>query len=132
MSKLHLLWVLGVAALVTAPGLSKPLFAKDSPAAQYHVLNPWADVDPIPLRGLSAPRLPELSGQKIGIFVNPKRAAQPIAVALEKRLLSMYPNLQISYFHSMEKNVLETETANRDKFTAWVKGVDAVILEVGD
>jgi len=35
-------------------------------------------------------------------------------------------------FHSTEPNVNEIETKNKEKFTAWVKGVDAVIALVGD
>jgi hypothetical protein len=133
MRRLGYLWFLGVlAALVAAPGLSGALFAQNSPLTQYQVLNPWAEVDPMPLRGLSAPRLPDLAGKKVGLFVNSKRAAQPIAMALEKRLRAMYPDMEITFFNSLEKNVLETETKNKDKFAAWVKSVDAVILEVGD
>ena len=50
--------------------------AKDAPA-QYEVLSPWAEVDPIPLRGIS-PRVDTLAGKKIGLFANFKRAAKPI------------------------------------------------------
>jgi hypothetical protein len=106
--------------------------AQASPATQYEVLNPWAEVDPIPLRGLTAPRLQDLAGKKIGLFVNYKRAAMPVGVSVQKRLQSMYPDMQISMFHSVDWNVVETETKNKDKFAAWVKGVDAVILVVGD
>ena len=133
MPRLRLLWILGVfVALMAAQGPTGALFAKDAPPTQYQVLNPWAEVDPIPLRGLSAPRLDNLAGKKIGLFANYKRAAMPIALSLQKRLSSMFPDAQITTYHSADWNVVEAETKNKDKFTAWVKGVDAVILMVGD
>ncbi|MBN1569159.1 MAG: hypothetical protein JXA73_15015 [Acidobacteria bacterium] len=102
-----------------------------APETQYVVLSPWADVDPIPLRGIS-PRLQNLSGKKIGLFVNPKRAAMPIAESIIRRLGAMYPDVQTVIFHSTQANVNEIETKNREKFTAWAKGIDAAILVVGD
>jgi hypothetical protein len=59
---------------------SKP----NAPGAQFAANSPWADVDPIPLRGIS-PGLPNLSGKKIGLFVNLKRAAMPIAESIQRR-----------------------------------------------
>jgi hypothetical protein len=102
-----------------------------APDTQFEVLSPWAEVDPIPLRGIS-PRIESLSGKKIGLFVNPKRAAMPIAQSIEKRLKAMYPDVQIIMFHSTEANVNEIETKNKEKFTAWAKGLDAAIGVVGD
>ncbi len=119
------LFVLGIFVAITAAP------APANAATTYEVLSPWADVDPIPLRGIS-PRIQNLAGKKIGIFVNYKRAARPIGLALEKRLKSMYPDSEISFFHSPEWNVSEIETKDRDKFTAWAKGVNAVVLVVGD
>jgi hypothetical protein len=102
-----------------------------APEAQFEVLSPWADVDPIPLRGIS-PRIPTLAGKKIGLFVNPKRAAMPIAEEIDKRLKTMYPDIQTIIFHSVGANVNEIETANKEKFTAWAKSFDAAIAVVGD
>ncbi|MDM7994758.1 MAG: hypothetical protein QUT30_03625 [Acidobacteriota bacterium] len=102
-----------------------------APDTQFEVLSPWADVDPIPLRGIS-PRLPSLAGKKIGIFVNPKRAAMPIAESIIARLGSMYPDAQTVIYHSVGANVNEIETDNKEKFTAWAKGIDAAIAVVGD
>ncbi len=102
-----------------------------APDAQFEVLSPWADVDPIPLRGISL-RIPTLAGKKIGLFVNPKRAAMPIAESIQRRLGAMFPDAQLIIFHSTTPNVNEIETKNKEKFTAWAKGVDAVIGVVGD
>jgi hypothetical protein len=132
MPRSRFLWILTVSAVWLAAQIpSNALFAKESSEGQYEVLSPWAEVDPIPLRGIS-PRLDNLTGKKIGLFVNYKRAARPIGVALEKRLKSMYPTSQISSFFSLEWNVLESESKNKEKFKAWAQGVDAVILLVGD
>jgi hypothetical protein len=124
--------VLGViVAMVASQSLFTMLFAQDAAENKYEVLSPWAEVDPIPLRGIS-PRIDSLAGKKIGLFANYKRAALPIARSLEKRLKTMYPDSEISLFHSPRWNVTESETENADRFEAWAKGVDAVILVVGD
>jgi hypothetical protein len=109
----------------------KPVENAAETETQYEVLSPWADVDPIPVRGIS-PRLDSLDGKKIGLFANFKRAAVPIATEVEKRLKERYPNIEITLFHSTLPNVDESETVNREKFTAWAKGVDAVVGMVGD
>jgi len=103
----------------------------EAPNAQFEVLSPWADVDPIPLRGIS-PRLSSLAGKKIGLFVNPKRAAMPIAQSIDRRLKAMYPDVQTTIYHSVGANVNEIETKNKEKYTAWAKGLDAAIAVVGD
>jgi hypothetical protein len=102
-----------------------------APVAQFEALSPWADVDPIPLRGIS-PRLSSLSGKKIGLFANPKRAAMPIAESIQRRLMAMYPDVQTTIYHSVGANVNEIETKNKEKFSAWAKGLDAAIAVVGD
>ena len=37
--------------------------------ASYEVLSPWAEADPIPIKGL-APRLDKIDGKKIGLPKN--------------------------------------------------------------
>jgi hypothetical protein len=97
----------------------------------FKVLSPWADADPVLLKGIS-PRLSDLAGRKIGLFVNSKRAAALILSAIDDELKNRYPSNTTSWYESTEPNVMEVETSNRAKFEAWVKGVDAVILAVGD
>jgi hypothetical protein len=133
MPRIKSLWVLGAAVCLTAILVpTKALFAQNKSEPQYQVLSPWGEADPIPLRGLSSSRVDTLAGKKIGLFVNYKRAARPIAESLERRLNAMYPGVQISYFVSTEWNVSVAETKNKDKFEAWAKGINAVILSVGD
>ena len=98
---------------------------------QYEVLSPWAEADPIPLRGIN-PRVAELSGKKIGLFCNSKRAAVPIMNAVEKGLKQRFPEARFDRYRVSKVNTLETETENRAKFEAWVEGVDAVVTAVGD
>jgi hypothetical protein len=126
---LMLLIMTAIAILVVSVPSRAPLAMETS--EQHEVLSPWAEADPIPLRGLS-PRLDTLSGKKIGLFANFKRASVPIATAIEKRLKAKYPNIQTNLFHSTLPNVTETETVNREKFIAWIKSVDAVIGTVAD
>ena len=130
MRKIVLILIMtAVAVMVVHVPYQAPL-AKEAPE-QYEVLSPWADVDPIPLRGLS-PRLNTLAGKKIGLFANFKRAAKPITDEIEKKLKAKYPDIQTSLFHSTLPNVTETETVNKEKFAAWAKGVDAVVGAVAD
>ena len=97
----------------------------------FQVLSPWADADPIPLKGIS-PRLADLAGKKIGLFTNTKRAAPLVLSAVERQLKERYPSTTTSWYANTEVNTPEITTASRAKFEAWVKGVDAVILAVGD
>jgi hypothetical protein len=99
--------------------------------SQFEVLSPWAEVDPIPLRGIS-PRVTDLGGKKIGLFRNFKRAARPILAVVERELKKRYPTTEFSWFDSTAANVLETETENKQKFAEWAKGIDAVVAAVGD
>jgi len=126
---------IGIFAVIAVQDLSMAQTAGGSePKKQeipFEVLSPWADADPIPLRGIS-PRIQSLAGKKIGLFVNSKRAAMPIAESIDKRLKNIYPDIQTIVFHSTEPNVNEIETKNKEKFTAWVRGIDAVIAVVGD
>jgi hypothetical protein len=105
--------------------------AGNSVEPQFSVLSPWADADPITPRGIS-PRLNSLAGKRIGLFANFKRASRPILAEVEKHLKSTYHDCETSLFDSRGANVVETETENREKFIAWAKGVDAVVLAVGD
>ena len=112
-----------------APSIAQPARATSDP--QIKVLNPWAEADPIPPRGIS-PRLGTLAGKKIGLFANFKRASRHILASVEKRLRTMYPDSETILFDSRGANVVESETKNREKFAAWAKGIDAAILAVGD
>lgn len=98
---------------------------------QYEALSPWGEADSKPLKGISE-RIDSLSGKKIGIFANYKRAAIPIAISLKEHLESSYPDSQFSIYHSDKWNVTEIETDKSEIFKKWVKGNDAVILLVGD
>ena len=105
--------------------------ASQNGGGQYEAMSPWADADPIPLRGIS-PRIDTLEGKKIGVFANSKRSAPLQAETLERKLKERFPTIQTEYFRSSEPNVVAIETAIKDKFLAWLEGLDAVILAVGD
>ena len=125
--------VLAMAVLTVMATLfwSGTSLAKDASEYQWEVLSPWAEVDPIPVRGIS-PRVDTLAGKKIGLFANFKRAARPIQAYVEKRLKERFPDCETSLFDSTLPNVTETETENREKFTKWAEETDAVIAAVGD
>ena len=100
-------------------------------STEYEVLSPWADADPVPLRGI-APRPADLAGKKIGLFSNRKRAAQLTLDAFERELLEKFPSAQTSLYACTTINTPEMLTEGRAKFEAWVGGVDAVVLSVAD
>lgn len=97
----------------------------------YEVLSPWADVDPVSLRGI-APRLPDLAGKKIGLFSNGKRAAHLTLGAFERELVERFPAAQTSWYTSTVMNSPEALTEGKAKFDAWVGSLDAVVLSVAD
>ena len=131
MPRIAVVLIMIVLSAPVATASSPSPFTSAAPDNQYEVLSPWADVDSIPLRGIS-PRLNTLAGKKIGLFVNFKRAAKPMAAAVEKRLKEKFPDCETIFFDSRAPNVTETETQNRDKFAAWAKEVDAAVAMVGD
>ncbi len=99
--------------------------------AVYEVLSPWAEADPIPLKGLS-PRLDKLDGKKIGLLCNSKRAAPLILDVTEKLLKQRFPTTTISSFYARSFSVSSLEKDREGEFNDWLKGVDAVIAAVGD
>ena len=131
MRKIFIALILGASVVMAGQDPYSVQSAGNTADPQFKVLNPWAEVDPLLPRGIS-PRLNTLAGKKIGLFANFKRASRPIVADVEKRLKAMYPDCETSLFDSRGANVVEIETENREQFIAWVKGVDAVILAVGD
>jgi hypothetical protein len=97
--------------------------------SQYEVLSPWAEVDPIPLRGIS-PRVTDLAGKRIGLLVNGKRASRPIMTVLEQRLKERFPTSEFIYFGPTGNR--EVVGAPDQAFENWVKGVDTIITAIGD
>ena len=98
---------------------------------QYQVLSPWAEADPVPLKGIS-PRLTSLEGKKIGVFQNFKQASKQMAATIEEKLKGKYPGLETSLFDSTDQNVTVIETDKKPEFEEWAKGIDAAILLVGN
>ena len=100
-------------------------------SVEYEVLSPWADADPVPLRGISSRPL-DLAGRKVGLFSNRKRAAVLTLGAVERELLQRFPTAQTSWYESTTVNTPEMLTGGKAKFEAWVASVDAVVLSVAD
>jgi hypothetical protein len=98
---------------------------------EYEVLSPWADADPVPLRGIT-PRPVDLAGRKVGLFSNRKRAAMLTLGAVERELLDKFPGAQTSWYECSTINTPEMLTEGKAKFEAWVASVDAVVLSVAD
>ncbi|OGN96211.1 MAG: hypothetical protein A2Y89_01540 [Chloroflexi bacterium RBG_13_51_18] len=97
----------------------------------YEVLSPWAEADPVLLKGL-APRLDNLDGKKIGLLCNNKRAAPLILDAAEKLLKKKFPTAKFSRFFARSFSVSSLEKDREAEFNTWLKEVDAVIASVGD
>jgi len=121
--------VLAIVAVYTGfPGTAA---AQNTAEAQYEVLNPWADVDPFPPKGIS-PRLNSFDGKKIGLFANSKRSAVPQARMVEKRLKEKFSTIQTDLYHAPDPNYIAKDSPEWGKFSAWIKSVDAIVLTVGD
>ena len=105
--------------------------SKVEAAGGQQVLSPWAEADTVPPRGITA-RLASLEGRTIGVFLNSKRSAPLIATALAKQLGALVPTAVFSRYACTTVNVPEILTAGKEKFEAWVRGVDAVVLTTGD
>jgi hypothetical protein len=103
----------------------------DKTGAAYEVLSPWAEADPVPLKGLS-PRLDKLDGRKIGLLCNSKRAAPLILDVTEKLIKEKFPTATVSRFDGRSFSVSSLEKDREGEFNDWIKGVDAVIASVGD
>jgi len=103
----------------------------DKASTSYEVLSPWAEADPIPLKGL-APRVTDLAGRKIGLLCNNKRAAPLILNAAERILKERFPTSETSWFRARSFSVSSLEPDNVAKFEDWINGVDAVVAAVGD
>jgi hypothetical protein len=100
--------------------------------SQYEVLSPWADVDPVQLKGI-APRVENLAGKKIGLYAISKAAARPILTIVEAKLKERFPACTTSWYDSYQSfTVLQVESENKEKFEKWVRGLDAVVTAVGD
>ena len=97
----------------------------------YEVFSPWAEADPIPLKGL-APRLDKLDGKIIGLLFNNKRAAPLILDTAEKLLKEKFPAVRISRFFARSFSVSSLEKDREGEFNEWIKGVDVVVAAVGD
>jgi hypothetical protein len=108
------------------------------------VLSPWAEADPVPLKGIS-PRLIDLNGKKIGLFHHTKPAGPYITSMVEQKLKNRFPTTEFSYFRMSTVADLENykdkvgmvvdaqkESKQLATFEDWVKGVDAVVGAVGD
>ena len=132
MQKIAAVLVTIVLSISVATGPSPTPFASAASDIQYEVLSPWAESDSIPPRGLS-PRLETLAGKKIGLFINTKRAAKPMAEAIAKRLKEKFPTSDTSLFASPLSTIILRESKKEEaQFTAWLKSVNAVVLLVGD
>ena len=94
------------------------------------VLSPWADIDPVPVKGIS-PRLDGLEGKTFGFFMNSKIAAKPMADIIKEKLEEKYTSIKFSSFVRIP-NISMEETPEKEKYSEWLKGLDAVIFMHGD
>src|SRR5512135_3556876 len=103
--------------------------SRNTMKTSYEVLSPWAEADPVPLKGL-APRVDSLAGKKIGLLCNSKRAAPLILNVTERILKERFPTSEISWFRAQSFSVSSLEPDNLARFDDWIRGVDAVVAAV--
>ena len=99
-------------------------------STDYEVMSPWADIDPVPLMGLST-RLDGLEGKTVGFFMNSKIAAEPMADIIKEKLEEKYTSIKFSSFVRIP-NISMEETPEKGKYNEWLKDLDAVVFMHGD
>ena len=99
----------------------------------YDVLSPWSETDPKPLQGIS-PRLQDLRGKRIGLFINNKVAAGPIQDAVETELRARFKDeIGITRFHRADRHDAGSNPVDGPRYARWLEEeVDAVVVAVGD
>src|SRR5437868_5866507 len=99
----------------------------------YDVLSPWAETDPLPLKGIN-PRVSDLRGKRVGLYANYKRAAAPIQDAVEAELRARYGSeITISRFRQNGSHDIGSSPDEGPRFADWVQEeVDTVVVAVGD
>ena len=113
----------------------------------YEVLSPWAEADPVSLKGIS-PRVSSLDKKRIGLFHHSKLAGPYITAAVEKALKEKFSTADFSYFRFSRLADLDSgsdrgglgitatdpllEKKELESFESWLEGVDAVVAAVGD
>ena len=98
---------------------------------RYEVLNPWADVEPVPLKGITS-RLDSLSGKTIGLYCNFKETAKQIFTVLERRLQERFADLRCVWYYNEMMGVADIESERKGQLEDWIKSIDAAVLAVGD
>ena len=104
---------------------------------QYEVLTPWAEVDPVPLHGIS-PRLTDLKGKNIGLYSSSKQASDGVITAVEEQLRERLPDTKFTwykagnYYHGQPFYREPQHQEWKKRFEEWLRGVDGVILAQGD
>jgi hypothetical protein len=97
----------------------------------YEVLSPWAEVDPIPQIGI-LPRLTNLTGKRIGLYDNGKRAAATILATIEGELRARFDGLTFSCYRRTNGYMEIAQTDEKGSYDSWLKEQDAVVFAVGD
>ena len=98
---------------------------------RYEVLSPWAEIDPVPLKGISS-RLADLNNKTIGLFSNGKPSAFPILNIIREKIKEKFPAVNFSRFEGSVAASALSEPDLKARVQEWAKGVDAAILAVGD
>ena len=97
---------------------------------EYEIINPWADRDPVPSKGL-ATRIDDLAGKTIGLYRNDKRSSKPTLDYLEGKLRAKFPTATFSSYLRLG-NVCIQDTDKMSEFEKWLEELDTVIFAYGD
>jgi hypothetical protein len=107
-------------------------------SAEFEVLSPCGDVEPIPCIGLN-PRLTDLNTARIGLYATFKEHWVLILDEIAKQLKELYPGMQFTRFQYTKDLNSYTQVAElakdpdeRPGFEQWIKGVDGVIVANAD
>jgi hypothetical protein len=106
--------------------------------AEFEVLNPRGDIDPIVRIGLN-PRLTDLNQATVGLYATFKEHWVLILDEIGKQLKELYPGITFArYQYTKDLNSytqvaeLAKDPDERPGFEEWIKGVDGVIVANAD
>jgi hypothetical protein len=100
---------------------------------KYAILEPWAEADPIEVRGMKAPRLKSLAGKTIGLYASSKPISSRILKAFEKQVKEKFPTIKTTWWVGEGSWAqLQIDTDRKEGYKKWLNGVDAVVAAVGD
>jgi hypothetical protein len=103
----------------------------ENSSCRYGVLNPWADIEPEPLRVIS-PRVENLDNKTIGLFDSGKGGSGVILDVVQEKLVERFPTSKIDRYVARRWYGEVIDSDEKEQFEKWTKSIDTAVAAVGD